>query len=726
MDNILLFLLSLPMAAPKGSHSLWMLATYIKGQTPFPEFSYVGIVDDVTVLYYNGETKTLIPRGNTTTEDDMFDLKALVRISDNIQSSFTEKLVVATKNLNKTYSVIALQRLVVCELRDDGEPGQMITRDAVSGSTTDELLYVDKNFTYQGNLDVSTQVLNIHLKISKWNHEYLYQPFCIKTLKGYLEKRRNQINRKVKPKVRLLQKELSSGSRVSCLATGFYPRHINLTLFRDGQPVSDHEITGGDLVPNGDGTYQMRKSLEISADKHKYSCSATHLSLDNKLHVTLEYDHEEPFISVFPSVLTVLALMMVFGVAAAVIAWKRQCTGRSSIAGLPVNKQPVETDTEVSLTDLRIKIYALNIQDMAIILILLALSAPAVTSKGSHSLCLHSTYIKGKTLFPEFSSTLMLDDIVVGQLNSETWTYVPRGNTTNEDDVIDPQNIRIISKYMYDDFEERWIVLDGGNLTDSLKVQQKMVLCELLDNDKPGQMITRSSSKGFTTDEMSYLDGNFTYNGASYITQQELKPRLELSMWRHEHLYYPACIKTLKKYQKKKTKSIKPRVKLIQKANSDSGESRVSCLATGFYPRHINLTLFRDGQPVSDHEITGGDLLPNGDGTYQMRKSLEISADKHKYSCSATHLSLDNKLHVTLEFDPGEPFKSVIPSVLTVLALLLVFGTGAVIYKYRRRRAASSKSDYSAASRSEESVEKPPMHKPQQEVTEISETSLNN
>lgn len=78
-----------------------------------------------------------------------------------------------------------------------------------------------------------------------------------------------------------------------------------------------------------------------------------------------------------------------------------------------------------------------------------------------------------------------------------------------------------------------------------LKIQQKMILCELLDNDKPGQMITRSSSKGFTTDEMSYLDGNFTYSGTSYkftysgdsyITQQELKPRLELSMWRHEHL----------------------------------------------------------------------------------------------------------------------------------------------------------------------------------------------
>ncbi len=75
----------------------------------------------------------------------------------------------------------------------------------------------------------------------------------------------------------------------------------------------------------------------------------------------------------------------------------------------------------------------------------------------------------------------------------------------------------------------------------------------------------------------------------------------------------------------------------------------MSCLATGFYPRHINLTLFRDGQPVADHEITGGDLLPTDDRTYQMRKSLEISAaDKHTYTCSVTHLSLDNKLDVTL------------------------------------------------------------------------------
>ncbi len=48
----------------------------------------------------------------------------------------------------------------MCELRDDGEPGQMINHDAFRGSTTDELLNVDNNFTYQGALNISAQAMN--------------------------------------------------------------------------------------------------------------------------------------------------------------------------------------------------------------------------------------------------------------------------------------------------------------------------------------------------------------------------------------------------------------------------------------------------------------------------------------------------------------------------------------------------------------------------------------
>ncbi|XP_067235698.1 major histocompatibility complex class I-related gene protein-like [Chanodichthys erythropterus] len=343
------------------------------------------------------------------------------------------------------------------------------------------------------------------------------------------------------------------------------------------------------------------------------------------------------------------------------------------------------------------------------ILFIIIILLPAVSPRGSHSLWMLITYINGETQFPKLSATFMLDDITVGYYDYETRSYVARGNTTNEDDVMDPNHLNTISNYMIAHFIDRSDYLRPINHTESHIVYQVMALCEHLDNDKSGQMITKNAYRGSTIDELHFLDGKFTYHGSLNFTTQQIKPYLELSMWRHENIFYPACIKTLKNYLKKRgtqvNRKIKPRVRLIQKSNSDSGGFRVSCLATGFYPRHINLTLFRDGQPVPDHEITGGDLLPNGDGTYQMRKSLEISADKHKYTCSATHLSLDNKLDVTLEYEHGEPFKSVTPSVLMVLTLM-VFGTAAYAKTaWKKRRADSCRSVYSTPSSSKESLE---------------------
>ncbi len=64
-----------------------------------------------------------------------------------------------------------------------------------------------------------------------------------------------------------------------------------------------------------------------------------------------------------------------------------------------------------------------------------------------------STYIEGETQFPKFSYTTALDDITVGYYNSER--YIPKGNTTNEDDVIDSDYIKSVSDYMYNSFIRR-------------------------------------------------------------------------------------------------------------------------------------------------------------------------------------------------------------------------------------------------------------------------------
>lgn len=97
---------------------------------------------------------------------------------------------------------------------------------------------------------------------------------------------------------------------------------------------------------------------------------------------------------------------------------------------------------------------------------------------------------------------------------------------------------------------------------------------------------------------------------------------------------------------------VKPSISLFQRTLPDSGGAILTCLATGFYPRHINLNWHRNTLLVSDHQLTGGELLPNGDGTYQMRKSLELSAEelknKYSYTCTVDHCSLDSSLVIGL------------------------------------------------------------------------------
>ena len=53
-----------------GSHSLWALITLIIGDTPFPEFSAVMMLDDIQVAYYDSNVKNLIYRQFKSEDED--------------------------------------------------------------------------------------------------------------------------------------------------------------------------------------------------------------------------------------------------------------------------------------------------------------------------------------------------------------------------------------------------------------------------------------------------------------------------------------------------------------------------------------------------------------------------------------------------------------------------------------------------------------------------------
>ncbi|XP_067251206.1 DLA class I histocompatibility antigen, A9/A9 alpha chain-like isoform X2 [Chanodichthys erythropterus] len=322
-----------------GSHSLMALATYIVGQTPFPEFSVLVMLDDLQIMYYDSTTWKVVHRTNSDSKYYDEEQSDAGVIFQDVYNDMKTRDIYVKELLNHTDGVHVHQRLAGCELLNDDKPGPFHLWDAFDSQNVEEFTYdLEKNVIQVKKPWIIPwdQVKQLHIKLL---YENVYHPICNKVLRRYLNMEKNNVMRKVKPRVRLMKKTLtdSQGLQISCLATGFYPRHINLTLFRDDQPVDDDQITGGEILPNGDGTYQMRKSLVINDEElregHKYNCTMKHLNLDNKLDITFDVDESDSGSFSLSAVISVLVLMCVAVLfITALIIWRKKkgSAGRGS------------------------------------------------------------------------------------------------------------------------------------------------------------------------------------------------------------------------------------------------------------------------------------------------------------------------------------------------------------------------------------------------------------
>ncbi|XP_061109968.1 class I histocompatibility antigen, F10 alpha chain-like isoform X1 [Conger conger] len=167
------------------------------------------------------------------------------------------------------------------------------------------------------------------------------------------------------------------------------------------------------------------------------------------------------------------------------------------------------------------------------------------------------------------------------------------------------------------------------------------------------------------------------------------------------------CVDWLQKftgYQEKQDKehgySLKPKVYVFGKKSSKSDHRTLVCLATGFYPKDVEVTILRNDVELKENDgVVSSGVRPNGDRpgkwlseTFQLRKTLEIVAsDPAKYSCKVQHRSLSEPIHQVWDgkccnCSPGST-GGIIAGVLVGLAVLV--GVGAVVlYKLFKRRQA--------------------------------------
>ncbi|XP_030621712.1 patr class I histocompatibility antigen, A-126 alpha chain-like [Chanos chanos] len=324
---------------------------------------------------------------------------------------------------------------------------------------------------------------------------------------------------------------------------------------------------------------------------------------------------------------------------------------------------------------------------------------------GSHSLYAFATYIAGETQFPEFSAVLMMDDVQVGYYDSIKNRLIHCIQNTSQTYDVEEQEAGVVFGDTFKDMKYQASYLRSHfNDTDGFGVYQRILGCEMSDRNEHGhgRIKLLDAFSGFNLQELNLnmQQGSFLWNTESVIEwNTEIQTRFKRMV---VNLCHPCCIKFLKKYLQNEKRyllrKVKPRVRLLKKTLTNSAEIQITCVATGFYPRHINLTILRDGQPVVEDQIIGGMLLPNGDGTYQMRKSLEVSVDEiragHSYTCSASHLSLDNKLDISIA-------STSLPMVISVLVLVSVLMIPIFGYNVWRRCAGAKQRcgfGYAAAS----------------------------
>ncbi|KAK6468021.1 major histocompatibility complex class I-related gene protein-like isoform X1 [Huso huso] len=300
--------------------------------TGFLEYTNVGMVDDVQYTYYNSTMKEpvlLTDWMNKIKGREFWENRTWYILHN--EQILKWSLINTVQHFNHT-GVHTYQNLGGCELHDDG------TRRAYSSHAYDgkDFISVDvETMTwiaavpqagfYKRKREADTDKQQIIFNF--------YRQDCFQSLQWYLQYGMETVQRKAVPAVTLIQRKAreSAGTDVICHVTGFYPREVEVNWIRDGEALLEEGVWSGEVLPNGDTTYQLRKTLTVSLEdqkKHSYSCQVNHTSLDEKMDV--KWVPEAALNMGFVAAGVLAALGLIIAVIIGSLIWKKRASGARS------------------------------------------------------------------------------------------------------------------------------------------------------------------------------------------------------------------------------------------------------------------------------------------------------------------------------------------------------------------------------------------------------------
>ncbi|XP_039542767.1 zinc-alpha-2-glycoprotein-like isoform X4 [Pimephales promelas] len=288
---VLLWAVVVP-ALGADKHSLYYIYTALSKPVELPgiyDFTAMGLLDDRQIDYYNSKEKKKIPTQHWMKEkmqEDYWDKGTQSRKSKEQWFNVNVKILMERMGHNNDSDVHVLQWRHGCEINQEGT-------EVKFSKGIDEYSYDGDNFLSFDDKESQwvAPVVAAQPTKRKWDKV----PILNQYTKGYLEKEcvdwlnkfreyGDEAVKKGSPPVVYAFARRSTRDKtklkLTCLATGFYPKDVTLTMNRYRTALHEDEIESTGIRPNHDGTFQLSKSVEIKADdKAEYDCSVSHRTL---------------------------------------------------------------------------------------------------------------------------------------------------------------------------------------------------------------------------------------------------------------------------------------------------------------------------------------------------------------------------------------------------------------------------------------------------------------
>ncbi|KAK9978741.1 hypothetical protein ABG768_020480 [Culter alburnus] len=270
-------------------HSLYYIYTGLSKPVDLPgiyEFSAMGLLDDTQIDYYNSEERRKIPKQQWMREkmqEDYWERGTQSRKSKEQWFNVNVHILMNRMRHDKS-DLHVLQWRVGCEAELQGSEfkfSKCINEFGYDGENF--LSFDDKEAQWVAPVEAALPTKR------KWDDVPILNQYtkgylekeCVDWLNKFREYRDEELRNTSPPDVHLFAKRSYIGKtnlKLTCMVTGFYPKDVLVIIRINRIPVYETEYTG--VRPNHDGSFQMRKSVEIKEEERAdYDCVVTHRTL---------------------------------------------------------------------------------------------------------------------------------------------------------------------------------------------------------------------------------------------------------------------------------------------------------------------------------------------------------------------------------------------------------------------------------------------------------------